>query len=133
MKGLIVVLLILIASGVGYLAYSKYQERQLATGLAEEFVNPGAYVVNTWAKRAELECAYGVADIITRQAPGGTIPVSFVCKASNGSWLLQERRCSEAQSSAKPGSEGLARGEPKNLGDVFRPLYSMCWEVAEKR
>lgn len=133
MKNAVVILLILIAAGVAYLAYSKYQEREMAVRLTEAIADPGAYVVKTWSKRAKLECDYGVSDVVTRQAPGGTIPVSFACKATTGTWKLAERRCTEAENAPSSGSDVLAHGSPQNVGDVYRPLYSLCWEVVEKQ
>ena len=40
MKTLAIVLLLIIAAGVGYLAYSEYQKRQFVAEVAERIVNP---------------------------------------------------------------------------------------------
>jgi hypothetical protein len=81
-KSIVIALLLVIAVGVSYVAYSKYQERQMAARFVEAVSDPSAFVVKTWSERAKLECDYGIADVVTRQAPGGTFPVSFTCRAT---------------------------------------------------
>lgn len=133
MKGAIVILLILIAAGVGYLAYTKYQERETAARLVEAIADPDAYVAKSWSKRANLECDFGFSDVVTRQAPAGTVPVSFTCSASTGSWKIAERMCTDAESKLVSGSEQFATGPPQRVGDVYRPFTVVCWDVAEQQ
>src|SRR4249919_271959 len=121
MKTIVVILLLVIAGGVGYLVYAKHQERQMVQRFADEMANPGSTVVASWSERAELECKYGVREITTRQAPGGTIPVTFTCVATSGTWVLEESPCAEEQKSARPGMQGIAKGPPTKVGDTFRP------------
>jgi hypothetical protein len=132
-KTTVVLLLGLIAVGVGYLAYTKYQKREMAAQLAEAIADPNAYLVRSWSKRAKLECDIGVSDVITRQAPAGTIPVSFTCKASTGIWKIAERSCSESERNEVSGSAQFATGAPRKIGDVYRPLHVLCWDVVEKQ
>ena len=133
MKGAIFLLLVLIAAGVGYLAYSKYQERKMAAHLAEAIADPDAHLVKSWSKRANLECDFGFSDVVARQAPSGTVPVSFTCRASTGTWKIAERSCTDRESSLVSGSDQLATGPPQRVGDVYRPFHVLCWDVVEKQ
>jgi hypothetical protein len=131
-KNIVVTLLAVIAAGVGYLAYSKYRERQMITQVAEAIADPDAYLVKTWSKRAALRCDYGVYGVITRQAPAGAVPVRFLCRAATGGWVIAERECTEAERELSPGRRGLATGAPQRVGDVYKPLHVVCWEVVAK-
>jgi hypothetical protein len=132
-KTAVILLLTLIAAGVGYLAYTNYQEREMATQLAEAIADPDAYLVRSWSKRAKLECDVGVSDVVTRQARAGAIPVSFTCRASTGIWKIAERGCTHAESDLVSGSAQFATGLPRKVGDVYRPLHVLCWDVVEKQ
>lgn len=133
MKGLVVILLVIIAAGVGYLVYTKHQERERAQEFAEELAQPGMRTLKSLARLAKLECANGFDILETRQAPAGTVASKFTCLASTGAWTLVERECSEREKNPRTEFDQLQTGAPTMTGDVFHPLPSICWHVTEQR
>jgi hypothetical protein len=133
LKSIVVILLVIIAAGVGYLAYTKYQERERAQELAEERAHPGMRTLKSLARLAKLECANGFDIVETRQAPAGAVPSKFTCLASTGTWMLVERECREREKNPRTEFDKLQTGAPTMTGDVFHPLPSICWQVTEQR
>jgi len=131
-KAVIIVLLAVIAVGVGYLAYSKYREKQDMTDAIEALANPDAYAARRFSDMAKLKCQYGFGDVSTRTAPAGLVPVRFLCRADTGAWSIAERECTEAERELPPGGSGLGKGSPRRIGEVYKPAYVLCWEVLAK-
>jgi len=119
-----------LAAGVVYLVFTKHQERENAAKLMEALADPKGYLVKRWEERANLKCDYGISNVVTRQAPAGLFAERFVCMASTGNWAFIERKCNDAENELD--SKILSKGAPAKIGDVYRPLYNLCWEVAAK-
>lgn len=132
MKQAVVVLLAIIAAGVGYLAYSDYRKKQVVEEVVEAMSNPDAYAAKKWSNMAELTCDYGFADVTTRTAPAGTIPERFSCRAKTGTWVIAERECTESERELWHGDAGVRTGRPTKVGEIYKPAYVLCWEVVAK-
>jgi len=132
-KSLIVLLLVIIAAGVGYLAFTKYQERERAQAFAEELTHPGMRTLKSLARLAKLECVNGFDIVETRRAPGGTVASKFACLASTGAWTLVERECTEREKNPRTEFDQVQTGAPTMTGDIFKPLPSICWDVTAKQ
>lgn len=128
-----VVVLAVIAAAVGYLAYSKYREKQFATEVAQAISDPDAHVVKEWARAARLECPNGVRDVATvPSVDAGPMPVRFTCNADTGSWVIAMRHCTQDEIILPSFADELAKGTPTKIGDVYKPVSVICWEVVAK-
>ena len=128
MKGLITILLVIIAAGVGYLAFSEYQKRQVVQAVVEEISNPYAKLTSKWTNLADMKCN-SISDVqIVDESVIGRVPKSFMCQASQTeSWLVTQlpyEECAELPrvtlSSAK---------YPDQDGEVFHASNIVCWSV----
>src|SRR6056297_2764748 len=112
MKGIIVILLLAIVGGVGYLAYSEYRQQQAAADLAARISDPDGYVAREWAKRARLECT-SISDVVAVDTPSGVRrPTEFTCYHSRtGTWRITDRACGKNEPE-------FAAGPPRADGQV---------------
>lgn len=132
MKGIVIALLAVIALGVGYLSYSKYREQQMVKDLSLALSDPDAYIVKTYADHGKLKCDR-IYDVTTYNTVGaGKLPSKFSCRTPAASWTFKHRDCTEAEKNLPRDSPERARGYPSAVGQVYIPLYNLCWEVTAR-
>lgn len=138
MKGVAIILLFMIAGGVTYLLYSEYQKRRIAQDIAERIRDPDGYVVKEWAERAKLKCdMYRDIELIDTKG-GFKRPISFSCVSfRTGTWKVVDRECTEEEMDLSPGqydrSAKVAKGYPEELGQLYKPIHVVCWEIQSER
>jgi hypothetical protein len=116
------VLLLIIAVGVAYLAYSEYSKRRLVEQAIEYASDPVVYRAKIAAETAQLECDK-IFDVMTAENADGSVrPARFRCKSGLETFLIEERICPDGNYDER------ASGAPK-LGSVYMPLHVLCWDV----
>ncbi len=128
MKGLITLLLVIIAAGVGYLAFSEYQKRQIVVAVVEELSNPYAKLAGRWTNLAYMRCDE-ISDVeIVEESALGQIPCKFECQVSQTeSWLVTQLSYEECSELPRTDSESLRY--PSEDGEVFHGSRIVCWTV----
>jgi len=116
------VLLLIVAVGVSYVAYSEYQKRQLVDNVAEYVKDPAVYRAKLASETARLECDT-ISDVtLVKNKDGSERPARFRCASNHETFLIEERICADGDYSKR------ASGAPK-LGKVYMPLHVLCWDV----
>jgi LPS O-antigen subunit length determinant protein (WzzB/FepE family) len=130
MKGLMTILLIVIASGVAYLAFSEYQKRQVVQAIAEEISNPYAKLTDQWTNLANLRCD-NISEVQIENDPTlGRIPKIFKCGTSQSEfWLLTQLPYEECNSLPRTASSNAKY--PENEGEVFHGSGIVCWSASK--
>lgn len=123
MKALVIILLAVIAAGVGYLAYNDYRQQKAVEDFAARIADPDGYVARKWADEANLECTE-IRDVIAVDTPAGVKrPTEFTCYHSDtGSWRISDRACGDNE-------PVYANGPPRSEDQVYSPLFAICWDV----
>lgn len=121
MKTAIVVLLTLIAAGVGYLALVEHRQHREAADVRDYLADPKAFVAKKWAEAAGVRCD-ATADIESFDTPSGIPrPVVFSCVNGAETLVIHDVKC--------PQGDDSRAGERTREG-YYKPLSAICWDVA---
>ena len=130
MKGLITILLIVIAAGVGYLAFSEYQKREVAREIAYELKYPGVRLTKKWIGLASLKCESIYDPQIENDPDLGRIPQSFQCLTNTGVWLMTQlpyEQCNELTRRSLDNAK-----YPEKDGEIFHASGIICWSARRR-
>lgn len=125
MKGWAIALLVVIAAGVAYLAWSEYDRRREAADVAERISDPKGYQAKYWARSAGLDCEVAT-DVETVVTVSGVLrPMKFTCWPERGAALVVE------DVGCTPEAMNTSTGERTPEG-FYKPLAAICWKAAPR-